>query len=87
MNNSISTKELIIIFDKLWATVHDIQIIGCVGRNQAYQIRNEIRKEMLKDGKIFTRFLVLTEYVIRYFGIDEQKIREKAMLGGIKNAE
>jgi len=42
---------------------------------------------MLKDGKIFTRFLVLTEYVIRYFGIDEQKIREKAMLGGIKNAE
>ncbi len=87
MTNSITASELLKLINNVWSSTKDIQKIGCVGVNQAYQIRNIIRSQMIDDGKFVPRYMVATEYVLKYFNINEKKIRKNAILeaGGIVN--
>ncbi len=76
MTKSITTVELVRLMDNMWSTVKDIQRIGCVGKNNAYKIRDKIRRQMMADGQYVPRYVVSTQYVIEYFNIDEKKIRK-----------
>lgn len=80
MTNSITATELLKLMNNVWSSTKDIQRIGCVGINQAYKIRNIIREQMIDDGKFVPRYMVATEYVLRYFNIDEKQVRKNAML-------
>lgn len=86
MNKSITVSELVELMDNVWSTTKDIQRIGSVGINKAYEIRDIIRNQMIDDGKFVPRYKVATEYVIKYFNIDEKKIR-KIALGGVGNGQ
>ncbi len=83
---SLSASEVVDIINKLWASTNDIQKIGCIGYNKALKIKNEIRNQMVDDGMVFPRYLVSMEYVIKYFNIDEKKLRKLADQGGVANA-
>ncbi len=87
MTKSLTAKELVGFMDKIWSSTKDIQKIGCVGVNRAYEIRNEIRNQMIDAGMVFPRYLVSTELVIKYFNIDEKRIRKIALeeTGGVVN--
>lgn len=41
-NEKLNAKELLAIASNQWANAKDIMIIGSVGRNKAYAIRNGI---------------------------------------------
>ena len=86
MNKSITVSELVALMDNVWSTTKDIQRIGSVGINKAYEIRDIIRNQMIDDGRFVPRYKVATEYVIKYFNIDEKKIR-KIALGGVGNGQ
>lgn len=86
MNKSMNANQVLETINKLWASTADIQKIGCVGYNKALKIKNEIRNQMVDDGWIFPRYLVSMEYVVRYFKIDEKKLRKMADKGGVTNA-
>ena len=86
MNKSITVSELVELMDNVWSTTKDIQRIGSVGINKAYEIRDIIRNQMIDDGRFVSRYKVATEYVIKYFNIDEKKIR-KIALGGVGNGQ
>ncbi len=83
MVNSLNASELLEILSKLWASTEDIKKIGCVGKNKALKIKNEIRNQMVDDNMVFPRYLVSMEYVKEYFKIDEDKLRIQA--GGVVN--
>lgn len=86
MNKSMNANQVLETINKLWASTADIQKIGCVGYNKALKIKNEIRNQMVDDGWVFPRYLVSMEYVVRYFKIDEKKLRKMADKGGVTNA-
>lgn len=86
MNKSMNANQVLETINKLWASTADIQKIGCVGYNKALKIKNEIRNQMVDDGWVFPRYLVSMEYVVRYFKIDEKKLRKMADQGGVTNA-
>jgi hypothetical protein len=86
MNKSITVSELVELMNNVWSTTKDIQKIGSVGINKAYEIRDIIRNQMIDDGKFVPRYKVATEYVIKYFNIDEKKVRKIAM-GGVSNGQ
>lgn len=86
MNKSMNANQVLETINKLWASTADIQKIGCVGYNKALKIKNEIRNQMVDDGLVFPRYLVSMEYVVRYFKIDEKKLRKMADKGGVTNA-
>ena len=80
MTKSITAVELVKYMDNLWSTTSDIQRIGSIGKNRAYKIMQEIRNQMIDDGMIFPDNMVSTEYVIKYFNINEKRIRHNAMV-------
>ena len=84
MVNSLNAEELLQILSKLWASTEDIKKIGCVGKNKALQIKNEIRNQMVDDEMVFPRYMVSMEYVKKYFKIDEKKLRLQ-VAGGVIN--
>ena len=86
MNKSMNANQVLKTINKLWASTADIQKIGCVGYNKALKIKNEIRNQMVDDGFVFPRYLVSMEYVIKYFNIDEKRLRKLADQGGVTNA-
>jgi len=86
MNKSLNATQVLETINKLWASTADIQKIGCVGYNKALKIKNEIRNQMVDDGWVFPRYLVSMEYVIKYFNIDEKRLRKLADQGGVTNA-
>lgn len=86
MNKSLNATQVLETINKLWASTADIQKIGCVGYNKALKIKNEIRNQMVDDGWVFPRYLVSMEYVIKYFNIDEKRLRKLANQGGVTNA-
>ena len=81
MIKSLNARETVAILDKMWASTEDIKKLGCIGNNKAYKIKREIRNQMVDDGMVFPRYLVGMEYVIKYFNIDEKKIRNIAKAG------
>lgn len=86
MNKSLNATQVLETINKLWASTADIQKIGCVGYNKALKIKNEIRNQMVDDGWVFPRYLVSMEYVIKYFNIDEKRLKKLADQGGVTNA-
>lgn len=86
MNKSLNSTQLLETINKLWASTTDIQKIGCVGYNKALKIKREIRNQMVDDGMVFPRYMVSMEYVIKYFNINEKKLRKMADQGGVTNA-
>lgn len=83
---SLSATDIVEILNKLWASTADIQKIGCVGYNKALKIKKEIRNQMVDDGMVFPRYMVSMEYVIKYFNLNEKKLRKMADQGGVTNA-
>ena len=83
MTKSLRANETVEILDKMWANTEDIKRLGCVGKNKALKIKNEIRNQMIDDNLIFPRYLVSMEYVIKYFNIYEKKVR--GLAGGVVN--
>lgn len=86
MNKNMNATQVLETINKLWASTADIQKIGCVGYNKALKIKNEIRNQMVDDGWVFPRYLVSMEYVIKYFNIDEKRLKKLADQGGVTNA-
>lgn len=84
MINSLNAEELLEILSKLWASTDDIKKIGCVGKNKALKIKNEIRNQMVDDNMVFPRYMVSMEYVKKYFKINEKKLRLQ-VAGGVAN--
>ena len=41
-NEKLNARDLLVIASSQWASAKDIMVIGSVGRNKAYAIRNEI---------------------------------------------
>lgn len=83
---SLSATDIVEILNKLWASTTDIQKIGCVGYNKALKIKKEIRNQMVDDGMVFPRYMVSMDYVIKYFNLNEKKLRKMADQGGVTNA-
>ena len=86
MNKNMNAIQVLETINKLWASTADIQKIGCVGYNRALKIKNEISNQMVDDGWVFPRYLVSMEYVIKYFNIDEKRLKKLADQGGVTNA-
>ena len=83
MNNAILTaKQVLEVASSQWATARDIMILGSVGRNKAYAIRNEIILSCYNDNKLRNRGLVPMVEVLKYFNIDLKYLKEMA---GINN--
>ena len=69
-SKKLTAEELLKITSSQWATSKDIMIIGCVGRNKAYSIMQEISLEYYKDNRIRNKRLVPMSEVLKYFNID-----------------
>ena len=82
MSEPIKANELLEITSRLWASTKDIQKIGCVGQARALKIMNDIKNQMSDDNMISPRYLVSMDYVLKYFKIDEQKIKKMLIMGG-----
>jgi len=83
MNNEILTaKQVLEVASSQWATAKDIMILGSVGRNKAYAIRNEIILSCYNDNKLRNRGLVPMVEVLKYFNMDIEYLKEMA---GINN--
>ena len=79
MNNEILTaKQVLEVASSQWATAKDIMILGSVGRNKAYAIRNEIILSCYNDNKLRNRGLVPMVEVLKYFNIDLKYLKEIA---------
>lgn len=84
MNNEILTaKQVLEVASSQWATAKDIMILGSVGRNKAYAIRNEIILSCYNDNKLRNRGLVPMVEVLKYFNIDLKYLKE---IAGINNS-
>ena len=69
-SEKLTAEELLKITSSQWATSKDIMIIGCVGRNKAYSIMQEISSEYYKDNRIRNKRLVPMSEVLKYFDIN-----------------
>ena len=77
-SNKLNAKDLLAIASSQWASAKDIMIIGSVGRNKAYAIRNEIIVSCYNDNKLRNRGLVPMMEVLKYFNIDIEYLKEMA---------
>ncbi len=81
-SEKLTAEELLKITSSQWATSKDIMIIGCVGRNKAYSIMQEISLEYYKDNRIRNKRLVPMSEVLKYFNIDLTYLKD---VTGISN--
>lgn len=72
----LTASEILKIASSQWATAKDIMMLGSVGRNKAYAIRNEIIVSCYNDNKLRNRGLVPMVEVLKYFNIDLNYLRE-----------
>ena len=78
-NEKLNAKEMLAIASNQWANAKDIMIIGSVGRNKAYAIRNEIIANYYDgDKRVRNRRLVPMTEVLKYFNINIDYLREVA---------
>jgi len=66
----MEAEKILNIIGKQWASSKDIQIIGSVGINKAYEIRKEIATELETQGYNLPHNLVPMEKVVDYFKIN-----------------
>ena len=69
----MSYLELFQVISKPWASIKEISLIANCGRDTAIKIRNNIEKEIIKDGKRLPKgktIVVPTKKVIEYLGLD-----------------
>lgn len=75
----INANDLLKIASSQWASAKEIMIIGSVGRNKAYAIRNEIIAEYYdRDKRVRNRRLVPMAEVLKYFNISIDYLQEVA---------
>lgn len=79
-NNKLSADQMLKVASSQWASAKDIMLLGCVGRNKAYAIRNEIITSLYNDNKLRNRGLVPMSEVLNYFNIDLSYLREILIL-------
>ena len=72
----LTASEILKVASSQWATAKDIMMLGSVGRNKAYAIRNEIIVSCYNDNKLRNRGLVPMAEVLKYFNIDLNYLRE-----------
>lgn len=82
-SEKLTAKELLEVTSSQWASIKDIMIIGCVGRNKAYTIMQNIAVDYYKDGRIRNKRLVPMSEVLKYFNIDINYLKE--MKGMVNN--
>ena len=74
-------KKMYEILSKPWLDVNDIKAITSLGRDKSSQIRNNIIKMVLDDGKRLPetrKKLVPTNYVVNYLGLEIDFIKKMA---------
>ena len=77
MNNTkLTANQMLEVASSQWASAKDIMMLGSVGRNKAYAIRNEIISSLYNDNKLRNRGLVPMVEVLKYFNIDLAYLRE-----------
>lgn len=74
----LTANELLDALNSQWATVQDIKLIGSVGSNKAYEIKDEIRKQVEADGYRLPNNLLPMSYVIDYFKINISYLKKVA---------
>ena len=74
----LTASEILKLASSQWATAKDIMLLGSVGRNKAYAIRNEIIVSCYNDNKLRNRGLVPMMEVLKYFNIDIEYLKEMA---------
>jgi len=74
----LTANELLDVLNKQWASTKDIKAIGCVGNNKAYEIKDEIRKQVEADGYKLPNNLLPMSYVIDYFKINISYLKKVA---------
>lgn len=79
-NEKLSADQMLKIASSQWASANDIMLLGCVGRNKAYAIRNEIIATLYNDNRLRNRGLVPMSEVLKYFNIDLSYLREILVL-------
>lgn len=73
----LTAKEIVEIASSQWASAKDIMVIGSVGRNKAYAIRNKIIEEYYDgDKRVRNNRLVPMTEVLKYFNIDINYLME-----------
>ena len=78
-NEKLNAKDLLTIASSQWASAKDIMVIGSVGRNKAYAIRNEIIADYYDgDKRVRNRRLVPMTEVLKYFNINLDYLLEVA---------
>ncbi len=70
MNNELTAQELLVAIDKQWATTKDIMAVGCVGENRALKVKKNIYEELRAEGYELPRNKVPMEFVIKYFKLN-----------------
>lgn len=76
MNSTkLTADQMLEIASSQWASAKDIMMLGSVGRNKAYAIRNEIISSLYNDNKLRNRGLVPMSEVLKYFNIDLAYLR------------
>lgn len=77
MNSTkLTADQMLEVASSQWASAKDIMMLGSVGRNKAYAIRNEIISSLYNDNKLRNRGLVPMSEVLKYFNIDLAYLRE-----------
>jgi len=66
----LTTTELLRILDNQWASTKDIMAIGCIGNNQALQLKRQIKFKAEQEGYFVPKNLVPMEQVVNYFKIN-----------------
>jgi len=77
----MSYLELYKIISKQWASIEEIRKIANCGRDSAIKIRNNIEKEIIKNGKVLPSgktIVVPMKNVVDYLGLDLNYIIEMA---------
>ena len=65
----ISASETLEIIQKTWATVEDIQKLGCMGKNKAIEIKKAIEDDLTSNGFILTTKVPM-ELVVKKLNIN-----------------
>lgn len=76
-SEKLDAEQILEIVSSQWTTAKDIMMLGSVGRNKAYAIRNEIALALYNDNnKLRNRGLIPMVEVLKYFGIDLNYLKD-----------
>ena len=75
--NKLNANEILKLASSQWASTKDIMMIGSVGRNKAYAIRNEIIEDYYNgNNHVRNKRLIPMSEVLNYFNINIDYLKE-----------